>query len=358
MFLRNSRGFLMRGGLVGLVVVGAGVCYYVYRATSRKRKNEGPEEAGLKGESIRKEHEQRLGSTSWGEAQMAIPEQAPVLGQNIFSSTGQKDSSHLQQGMNFPVSPDGLEVHHIQSLIYLLESVEDPLIQEQALITLSNSAAFSVNQDIIRNLGGLSVIGSMLSVPATNVKEKALNALNNLSMNIKNQEELKRYITKICEETSSSPLNSELQLAGLRFLTNMSLTNYYHHMMTSSIPCFLHLLLDGDERTQTQVLKVLVNLSANPAMTEHLLSAQAPFLLSLFDSCINKEVLLRVLVFATNLTQHMKKEESAIASHHSEDSIFSMLRGNSTQCAEKLASLFHHHDTEVKEQVAKLVMQW
>lgn len=48
--------------------------------------------------------------------------------------------------MNFPVSPDGLEINHIQSLIDLLESVEDPLVQEQALITLSNSAAFSVNQ--------------------------------------------------------------------------------------------------------------------------------------------------------------------------------------------------------------------
>lgn len=46
-------------------------------------------------------------------------------------------------------------------------------------------------QDIIRNLGGLSVVGNMLSLPDTNVKEKALNALNNLSMNIKNQEVLK-----------------------------------------------------------------------------------------------------------------------------------------------------------------------
>lgn len=64
----------------------------------------------------------------------------------------------------------------------------------------------------------------------------------------------KTYITKICEETSCSPLNSELQLAGLRFLTNMSVTNDYHYMMTSSIPCFLHLLLDGDEPTQVLII--------------------------------------------------------------------------------------------------------
>jgi len=39
-------------------------------------------------------------------------------------------------------------------------------------------------------LDGLSVIGGMLSDCVPKVKEKALNALNNLSMNIKNQEEI------------------------------------------------------------------------------------------------------------------------------------------------------------------------
>lgn len=39
-------------------------------------------------------------------------------------------------------------------------------------------------------MDGLSVIGQMLSNCVPKVKEKALNALNNLSMNIKNQEEI------------------------------------------------------------------------------------------------------------------------------------------------------------------------
>ncbi|KFP82652.1 Armadillo repeat-containing protein 10, partial [Acanthisitta chloris] len=162
----------------------------------------------------------------------------------------------------------------LQKLIHLLQATDDPLIQEQALITLSNSAAFSVNQDIIRNLDGLSVIGGMLSDCLPKVTEKALNALNNLSMNIKNQEEIQVYITHVCRSVESAPLNSDLQLAGLRLLTNMSVTNDYHQKMIDSIPCFLHLLSEGTERTQIQVLKVLVNLSANPAMTRHLLRAQ------------------------------------------------------------------------------------
>ncbi|XP_042324612.1 armadillo repeat-containing protein 10 isoform X2 [Sceloporus undulatus] len=262
-----------------------------------------------------------------------------------------------QKGTDLSNSTHDFGADDIRNLIHLLESTEDPAIQEQVLITLSNSAAFSVNQDIIRNLGGLSVVGKMLSVPLDSVKEKALNALNNLSMNIKNQEVIKIYIAKVCGVTYLAPLNSELQLAGLRLLTNMSVTNNYHYMMTSSIPDFLHLLSGGNERTQVQVLKLLVNLSANPDMTEHLLNAQAPFLLSLCDSCTNKDVLLRVLVFITNLTKHMKKDKSTVHSEYNEDSVFSVLWGNSTLCAQKLAYLLHHHDTEVREQVAELIMQ-
>ncbi|KFQ41699.1 Armadillo repeat-containing protein 10, partial [Nestor notabilis] len=162
----------------------------------------------------------------------------------------------------------------LQKLIYLLKATDDPLIQEQALITLGNSAAFSVNQDIIRNSDGISVIGGMLSGCVPKVKEKALNALNNLSMNITNQEEVQVYITQVCGNVESAALNSDLQLAGLRLLTNMSVTSNYHHKMINSIPCLLRLLSEGTERTQIQVLKVLVNLSANPAMTRHLLRGQ------------------------------------------------------------------------------------
>ncbi|KAL9854036.1 armadillo repeat-containing protein 10 isoform 2-T2 [Geothlypis trichas] len=157
-------------------------------------------------------------------------------------------------GSSPPVSTHSMDVDALQKLIHLLQATDDPLIQEQALITLSNSAAFSVNQDIIRNLDGLSVIGEMLSNCIPKVKEKALNALNNLSMNIKNQEEIQVFITQVCGTVESAPLNSDVQLAGLRLLTNMSVTSDYHQKMINSIPCFLHLLAEGTERTQLYLL--------------------------------------------------------------------------------------------------------
>lgn len=58
------------------------------------------------------------------------------------------------------------------------------------------------------------------------------------------------YITQVCRTVESAPLNSDVQLAGLRLLTNMSVTSDYHQKMINSIPCFLHLLSEGTERTQ------------------------------------------------------------------------------------------------------------
>lgn len=257
-----------------------------------------------------------------------------------------------------PPSPHSMDADALQKLIHLLKATDDPLIQEQALITLSNSAAFSVNQDIIRNLGGLSVIGGMLLDCAPAVKEKALNALNNLSMNIKNQEEIQVYIMQVCKNIESAPLNSDLQLAGLRLLTNMSVTNAYHYKMINKIPCFLHLLSEGSERTQIQVLKVLVNLSANPATTRHFLKAQVPSLLSFFDNCINRDILLRALVFAANLKKNVNNEDGIMTEdEYSEDSVFSMLCRDSAAFAQKLASLLHHPDADVKEQVVRILTQ-
>uniref|UniRef100_A0A667G3G4 Armadillo repeat containing 10 n=1 Tax=Lynx canadensis TaxID=61383 RepID=A0A667G3G4_LYNCA len=86
---------------------------------------------------------------------------------------------------------DILNVDQLQKLLYLLESTDDPIIIERALVTLGNNAAFSANQVIIRELGGIPIIGSKINNPNHSIKEKALNALNNLSVNVENQVKIK-----------------------------------------------------------------------------------------------------------------------------------------------------------------------
>ncbi|XP_072509259.1 armadillo repeat-containing protein 10 isoform X2 [Notamacropus eugenii] len=250
-----------------------------------------------------------------------------------------------------------LDAQLLKKLIYLLQSTKNPLIRERALITLGHSAAFSTNQDIIRNLDGLLIIGNLLKDPNPKVKEKALNALNNLSMNIQNQKEIQVYLSQVCEETFSSPLNSDVQLAGLRLLTNMTVTNDYQHLIANSISSLFDLLSLGNENTKIQTLKVLLNLSANPAMTKELLSVQvSSSLISLFDGNMEKEILLRALTLFANLKDNIKQKENAFAQNQfNNTSLFSLLYGESTECTEKLLSLACHHDVDVFEKVAKIL---
>ncbi|VTJ88068.1 Hypothetical predicted protein [Marmota monax] len=186
---------------------------------------------------------------------------------------------------------DVLNAEQLQKLLYLLESTEDPVIMERALVTLGNNAAFSANQAVIRELGGIPIVGDKINNPNHSIKEKALNALNNLSVNVENQIKIKIYIKQICEDVFSGPLNSAVQLAGLRVLTNMTVTNDHQHMLKSYITDLFQVLLTGNGNTKVQVLKLLLNLSENPAMTEGLLRAQVNRLHTYFvNTLINYEI--------------------------------------------------------------------
>uniref|UniRef100_F6WYI0 Armadillo repeat-containing domain-containing protein n=1 Tax=Monodelphis domestica TaxID=13616 RepID=F6WYI0_MONDO len=258
-------------GWVAGLVLGAGACYCVYRLAWGSEKSR----------KMATACESRGCPAGAGLTLLQRASRLPVVS---------SPSSPAED--NCTKSSTILDAQHLKKLICLLESTEDPLMRERALITLGNSAAFSINQDIIRNLDGLSVIGNILKDPNPKVKEKALNALNNLSMNVLNQREIKVYISQICEETISSPLNSNVQLAGLRLLTNMTVTNDYQHLIANSISDLFNLLSVGNENTKIQTLKVLLNLSANPAMARELLSVQVSilyvhsFCFRLYSTCV------------------------------------------------------------------------
>ncbi|CAD7686354.1 unnamed protein product [Nyctereutes procyonoides] len=193
---------------------------------------------------------------------------------------------------------DVLNVDQLQKLLYLLE----------ALVTLGNNAGFSANQVIIRELGGIPIIESKINNPNHSIKEKASNALNNLSVNLENQVKIKVYINQVCKDVLSGPLDSAVQLAGLRLLTNMTVTNNHQHMLTDYIT---DLLLTGDGSTMIQVLKLPVNLSENPAMTEVLLG----------DSS------LKVLTLSQNINNCLEKGSLAVQPTFPKGSLFFLLYG-------------------------------
>ncbi|XP_045683395.1 armadillo repeat-containing protein 10 isoform X2 [Phyllostomus hastatus] len=186
---------------------------------------------------------------------------------------------------------DVLTAEQLQKLLYLLESTEDPIILERALVTLGNNAAFSTNQVIIRELGGIPIVGRKINDPNYSIKEKALNALSNLSVNVENQIKIK-----------------------------------------------------------VQVLKLLLNLSENPAMTEGLLGAQVDSsFLSLYDGHVAKEILLRALTLFQNINNCFKKEGHLAKPAFTKGSLFFHLYGE--ECAQKMQALVNHPDADVKEKV-------
>ncbi|EDL99423.1 similar to RIKEN cDNA 2810037C14, isoform CRA_b [Rattus norvegicus] len=190
-----------------------------------------------------------------------------------------------------PTAPFAVRsAEQLEKLLYLLESTDDPIITEKALVTLGNNAAFSTNQAIIRELGGIPIVGSKINSLNQSIKEKALNALNNLSVNVENQTKIK-----------------------------------------------------------VQVLKLLLNLSENPAMTEGLLSAQVDSsFLSLYDGQMANEILLRALTLFQNINNCLRVEgRLANQLPFAKGSLFFLLYGE--ECAQKMKALACHPDVDVKE---------
>lgn len=81
---------------------------------------------------------------------------------------------------------DALNAEQLQKHLYLLEWTEDSAIIEKALGTLGGNAGFSANQVIIHELNGRTIVGSKINDPNHSVKERALNALSKLSVNVEN----------------------------------------------------------------------------------------------------------------------------------------------------------------------------
>lgn len=61
---------------------------------------------------------------------------------------------------------------------------------------------------------------------------------------------LQIYVRQVCEDVFADPLNSAVQLAALRLLTNMTVTNDYQHLLSNYITGLLHLLLIGNGSTK------------------------------------------------------------------------------------------------------------
>ncbi|XP_004643400.1 armadillo repeat-containing X-linked protein 1 [Octodon degus] len=258
---------------------------------------------------------------------------------------------------NFPYKIDDiLSTPDLQKVLNILERTNDPFIQEVALVTLGNNAAYSFNQNAIRELGGVPVIAKLIKTKDPIIREKTYNALNNLSVNAENQGKIKTYISQVCDDTMICRLDSAVQMAGLRLLTNMTVTNHYQHLLSYSFPDFFALLFLGNHFTKIQIMKLIINFTENPAMTRKLVSCKVPSeLISLFNKEWDREILLNILTLFENINDNIKTEGLASSrKEFSRSSLFFLFK-ESGVCVKKIRALASHHDLVVKVKVLKVL---
>uniref|UniRef100_UPI0037E92C2C armadillo repeat-containing protein 10 n=1 Tax=Semicossyphus pulcher TaxID=241346 RepID=UPI0037E92C2C len=253
-------------------------------------------------------------------------------------------------------SPDNLDPQHLKMLLSCLQNSNNPSDRCRILVTLGNAAAFTVNQNLIREFEGIHIVAGFLSDSAAEVRVQTLNALNNLCMNIPNQEQIKVYVPQVLELIEMSPVNSDLQLGALRLLTNLSVTDKHQHLLKDSVTLLLSLLVVSNEALQVQALKVLVNLSSNPDVMDDIVQAQAPAsVVLLFDARTASAVLLRLLMFAGNLKAWRPSAQVADELRRKQDCLFRVMLDESSQLHSRLLQLLSHPDVEIQTQVARIL---
>lgn len=250
-----------------------------------------------------------------------------------------------------------MDPRELEKLICMIEMTEDPSIHEIANNALYNSPDYPFSHEVIRNAGRISIIESLLNNPYPSVRQKALNALNNISVAAENHRKVKTYLNQVCEDTITYPLNSTVQLAGLRLIKHLTIISEYQHMVTNYISEFLRLLTVGSGETKDQILGMLLNFSKNPSMTKDLLIASAPTsLINIFSKKETKENILSALSLFENINYHFKRRAKVFTQDKFSKNSLYFLFQRPKACAKKLRVLAaEYNDPEVKERVELLL---
>uniref|UniRef100_A0A8C7B4K7 Armadillo repeat-containing domain-containing protein n=1 Tax=Neovison vison TaxID=452646 RepID=A0A8C7B4K7_NEOVI len=261
-----------------------------------------------------------------------------------------KNGSRVKMGTVVGVQNQTLATE-LEKLICMIEMTEDPSIHEIANNALYNSHEYPFSHEVIRNAGRISIIESLLNNPYPSVRQKALNALNNISVAAENHRKVKTYLNQVCEDTVTYPLNSNVQLAGLRLIKHLTIISEYQHMVTNYISEFLRLLTVGSGETKDHILGMLLNFSKNPSMTKDLLIANAPTsLINIFSKKETKENILNALSLFENINYHFKRRAKVFTQDKfSKNSLYFIFQ-RPKACAKKLRVLAaEYSDPEVKE---------
>ncbi|XP_064134701.1 G protein-coupled receptor associated sorting protein 3-like [Loxodonta africana] len=200
-----------------------------------------------------------------------------------------------------------LNSEDFEKLVSLLRSNADPVIHKIAQIAMGVIKVHPLAQQLINEMGVLTVIESLLHFQFPDMTKKAEITLNPISVEERQRRNI-IHVVHMCKETVSFPLNSPGQRSGLKELGQLSADRDHHFIVAAYLPELSRMLSLGNHKTRNLVLKVLLNMSENPIAARDMMNTQVLSALKLiFHQKEAKANLVSAVAIFVNIKEHIRR---------------------------------------------------
>lgn len=214
--------------------------------------------------------------------------------------------------------PRELTPYESRSLVALLHSNDQNKIA-RTLVTISNCAAFTRNQDLLREAGIIVRLPSLLASPDRAVQLSAVMASANLALNTGNMKEMEQVavVLVLLADDRTRDYDEEFLSNTLLALTNMAVLPDWHHQFYPLLPHLLELWYSASNTIKFQSLRLLVNLACHDETVPHLLAARCEGDIANLVSRTNPEdQLLRSTTLLANLYMSSSRQGLTDPGHY------------------------------------------
>nr|XP_023396939.1 protein BHLHb9-like [Loxodonta africana] len=200
-----------------------------------------------------------------------------------------------------------LNSEDFEKLVSLLKSNADPVIHKIAQIAMGVIKVHPLAQQLINEMGVLTVIESLLHFQFPDMTRKTEITLNPISVE-ERQRRSTLHVVHMCKETVSFPLNSPGQRSGLKELGQLSADRNHHFIVAAYLPELSRMLSLGNHKTRNLVLKVLLNMSENPIAAGDMMNIEVLSALKLiFHQKEAKANLVTAVAIFVNIKEHIRR---------------------------------------------------
>ncbi|XP_049729201.1 protein BHLHb9-like [Elephas maximus indicus] len=200
-----------------------------------------------------------------------------------------------------------LNSEDFEKLVSLLKSNADPVIHKIAQIAMGIIKVHPLAQELINEMGVLTVIESLLDFQFPDMTRKAEITLNPISVEERQRRNI-IHVVHMCKETVSFPLNSPGQRSGLKELGQLSADRNHHFIVAAYLPELSRMLSLGNHKTRNLVLKVLLNMSENPIAARDMMNIEVLSALKLiFHQKEAKANLVTAVAIFVNIKEHIRR---------------------------------------------------